>query len=523
MIRQAELKAGEEARLEAAKEAETAAKSAAAGNGKPGPAPVRVTYVPDFVKDEIRQQVRNELRDEVVKEVKVHARNEQWGVPAALPDWVNRFKLSGDFRVRFEDQFYAQDNQEFSYFNWPVINSKGGLSSAGDDVFLNTTTDRQRYRIRLRLGLDAQIAENFKAGVRLATSNDRSPISINQTLGQYGKQYEVALDRAFLQYDFVDGKGTEWFTLWAGRFGNPWLSTDNLHDPDLSFEGFAGTFRLPIGDSPALAQDYFRSGPQYRQINMGSTKPDSVFLTLGAFPLQEVALESQDKWLMGAQTGFDWLFGKDVRVKAGIAYYDYKNIVAQPNDLNSRLNDWTAPVFFTKGNSLAVIRNPSNDPAGCAASEITCLVGLASDFNIVDAMIAIDYGGFGENHVMLTANYSENVGFDEEEIFVRTGERIEPRTKAYQVRLDVGRPEVAKFGDWSTFLAYKYLERDSVLDAATDSNFHLSGTDAKGWMAGVVYGLAKNTWANVRWLSADEIDNAPLGIDVLMVDLNARF
>ncbi|WP_119628140.1 putative porin [Methylocaldum marinum] len=516
MIKQAETKAEAEARAEAAKEARVAATRGGPGKGKPGP--IRVTYVPDFVKDEIRAEVSKELRDEVVKEVKSQAKTEKWGVPAALPDWVNRFKLSGDFRVRFENQLFADDNQEGSYLNWPVINEEGGITAAGESAFLNTTVDRQRYRIRFRLGLEAQIAEHFKAGVRLATSNDRSPISINQTLGQYGKQYEVALDRAFLQYDYVDDKGRDWFTVWAGRFANPWLSTDNMFDPDLSFEGFAGTFRLPIGPKTALAENYFKSGPQYRQINMGSSVPNAVFLTLGAFPLQEIELESQDKWLWAAQTGLDWHFGSSTRMKAGIAYYDYKNIVALPNALGSRRNDWTAPAFFTKGNSLARI---SNDPSDTNVN--TRLVGLASDFDIIDAMLALDYGGFGANHIMLTANFSENIGFDRKEILRRTGLDIKPKTTAFQVRLDVGRPEIRKFGDWSTFFAYKYLERDSVLDAFTDSNFHLAGTDAKGWMAGMVYGLAKNTWANIRWLSADEIDGPPLGIDVLLVDLNARF
>ena len=46
---------------------------------------MRVTYVPQFVKDEIRAQVRDELRAEVAQDVMDRARQEQWGVPAALP------------------------------------------------------------------------------------------------------------------------------------------------------------------------------------------------------------------------------------------------------------------------------------------------------------------------------------------------------------------------------------------------------------------------------------------------------
>ena len=51
---------------------------------------VRVTYVPEFVRDEIREEIREELRDGIVADVKAEARDEGWGVPAALPNWLRR-------------------------------------------------------------------------------------------------------------------------------------------------------------------------------------------------------------------------------------------------------------------------------------------------------------------------------------------------------------------------------------------------------------------------------------------------
>ncbi|MDD5034369.1 MAG: putative porin [Methylococcaceae bacterium] len=524
MIQQAEKKAVEEAKAEAGKAAQAplpAETSAAKSKGV-----VRVTYVPEFVKDEIRQEVRKELRDDVVKEVKSQAKQEKWGVPAALPDWVNRFKPFGDFRVRYEDDFFGSGNLANTYNDWPAINRAGGIGKVGN-AYRNTTYDRQRYRIRLRFGLESQIADSLKAVVRLTTSNDRNPISNLQSLGQYGQQYDIALDRAFLQYDYRDGKGRDWLTLWAGRTPNPWLSTDNLFDPDLSFEGFAGTFRLPFGPDTVGAEPIKvpnTSMPQ--QLNLGYTQPNQVYLTMGGFPLQEKVFQSHGKWLWAAQTGVDWLFSGDSRLKAGFGYYSYENISAIPNVLGSRLDDWTAPQFFTQGNSLARISNdgaPSQEPR---------LMGLAANFNIVDAVVTYDYSGFAPHNIRLTANYSRNIGFDRGEIFRRTGLDIEPKTQAYQVRLDVGQSDIRQFGDWSAWLAYKYLERDSVLDAFTDSNFHLSGTDAKGWVASLNYGLMKNTWANVRWLSSEVIDGTrntrtgkknPYGLDVLLVDVNARF
>ena len=89
--------------------------------------------------------------------------------------------------------------------------------------------------------------------------------------------------------------------------------------------------------------------------------------------------------------------------------------------------------------------------------------------------------------------------------------------------ITIGADAIRKLHDWQVFVGYRYLERDAVLDAFTDSDFHLGGTDAKGWILGGDYGLARNTWLTLRYLSADEIDGPPLGIDVLQLDLNTRF
>ena len=179
------------------------------------------------------------------------------------------------------------------------------------------------------------------------------------------------------------------------------------------------------------------------------------------------------------------------------------------------------------------IRNGANDPFNCAND--TCKVGLASKFQVFNATATYDFARFDPVHISLTADYSKNLGFDQQQILDRAQpvgglkggivnyDNLKPRTNAFQVRLDVGHPEMKKLNDWGVFLAYKYLERDAVLDAFTDSNFHLAGTDAQGWILGANYGLLPNTWLTARWMSTNEIDGPPLASDVLLVDLNARF
>jgi hypothetical protein len=84
-------------------------------------------------------------------------------------------------------------------------------------------------------------------------------------------------------------------------------------------------------------------------------------------------------------------------------------------------------------------------------------------------------------------------------------------------------PEVNRRHYWQVFGAYKYLERDAVLDAFNDSDFHLGGTNNKGFILGGLYGLDRNVSVGLRWLSSSQIDGPPLSMDVLQIDLNAKF
>ncbi|QSB02885.1 putative porin [Methylomonas sp. EFPC1] len=510
MIKQAEVEAGQqvaEAKASGAKEAVPADE-------------VRVAYVPDFVKDEIRQQVRSELREEVVGDVMQKAKNEQWGMPNALPDWIKRFKLSGDIRLRSQHEYMADENIANSYIDWQAVNERGGLSAAGVDQFLNTTTDRQHFRERLRLGIDAIVTDGLKAGVRLATGNQRDPVSTNQSLGFTGQKYDFTVDRAYLQYDAFDDNKFKWLTLSGGRIKNPWYTgggeftggSELVWDTDLSFEGFAGTVRHRLGGSDSLMAN--------------DDQTHSVFATAGAFPLQESALSS-DKWLFGGQVGVDWGFVNQDNLKAALAYFDYVNVQAKQNtsvlgtcDLNSRGNTASRPEFMQGGNTLASI---CREGTGALASN-PGMVGLASDYNIVNANISYEMAMFAPYRLRLSGDYAKNVGFNKAAVSrMLNGTVVEGKTNAWQFRADFGWPRAEVAGHWNVFAAYKYVERDAVLDAFTDSDLHLGGTNSKGWFIGGNYGLMKNVWLTGRWLSADIITGPPLGIDVLQIDVNTQF
>jgi len=78
-------------------------------------------------------------------------------------------------------------------------------------------------------------------------------------------------------------------------------------------------------------------------------------------------------------------------------------------------------------------------------------------------------------------------------------------------------------GAWRTYFGYRYVEADAVLDAFTDSDFHLGGTDAKGFFVGGDFAFSPRVFARLKYFSANEIDGPPLGIDLWQLDINAQF
>lgn len=513
--------------------------SALAEAGETGNKPkrIRVAYVPEFVKEEIRQEVMAGLQDKVVAKVKADAREEKWGIPAALPGWLDKVKITADARLRMQDDGFGGDNSQNAYLDYLAINRDGGILAAQNknEAFLNTTKDRLRLRERFRLGLEAQITDGLKAGLRLSTTNQFSPVSSNQTLGNTGETYEVALDRAFVQYDFLDAQRNDWFSLYGGRIANPWFSTEMQFSPELSFEGFAGTFRWHINQSNPVVKNYRAPDANSRfGLQMGPQTPDSLFMTLGLFPIQEVNFSTSDKWLFGGQIGADWLVHKDSRMKLAAAFYDYENIRARPNARDSFDNDWTAPQFIQKGNTMAPINFNDGFNSRCTSSQSIqgqgCLFGLASDFKIFNATAMYDFADFAPIHALVSLDYAKNLGYDAERIAREfpgyftgvNGADNKDKTNAFQIRMDLGHQEIRHFKDWSAIIAYRYIQRDAVLDAFTDTIFHQGGTDAKGWMVGGNYGIAKNTWLMFRWFSTQAIDGPTLDIDTAALDLNLR-
>jgi polyhydroxyalkanoate synthesis regulator phasin len=469
---------------------------------------IRVTYVPETV--------RNQIRDELKQEVLAQAVEEGWAAPRAVPGWVNRIKFTGDVRLRYQTDRYAQDNTPAADY---VLAAQSGSTRAADfstvDSFglpsTDTASDVNRWRVRARLGVLAQISSGVSAGLRLATGNTGDRVSTNQTLGQNLNKYTFVVDQAYVRLAPTDA-----LTLTGGRIPNPWLSTDLMWDSDLNFEGVAATWTYP---HPAAR---FRP-----------------FATVGYFPIQaeDPPSNPDGRSLIGAQIGAAWDFSPMNRLRFGLAMYDFRDFEGR-REPNSAIDVVGATEFVTasdygssqyehglrqKGNTLFAT-NALNDTTQ------PFYMGLASRFRPLNLTGVWDLGYWDPVHVLLSADYVINTAFDRAEIRRRTGlDMGDASANAWRIGIAVGQPDIREQGDWNASFVYKRIGSDALLDAFTDSDFGQGGTNLKGFVLGFAYGLDQRTSLGLKYFSADSIasptlvDGDSFGVDTLQLDLAVKF
>ena len=481
---------------------------------------VRVPYIP--------QTVRDQIRDEVKAEVMVQAKEENWAQPNTFPDWVSRITVEGDVRVRDESRFYNGGNSN-EITDFAKLNAKGPYdvnpnTNGGYPPMLNTREDRRnQLRIRARLGVRAELSEAWTAGIRLATGSDDSPVSTSQTLGGGMGKKDIWLDQAYLTY-----RPAKWATVTGGRIANPFESTDTLFSNDLNFDGVAAIFKHPLegrdvtlfGTLGAFATEYANNGWNSSSLSEGST---------------------ENKWLLGAQVGADWKINNQNSLRGALAYYHFDNIAGKRSSSCSPWagdencdTDWSRPAFMQKGNTLFLLRNIAPNPLNPADTPQPQYVGLASKFDLLDLNLRWDTRVFDGLGLRLNGNYIRNLAYSKSKMASRSqgyivnnfGENgdIESGPNAWMLQATLGRSyDLKEKGDWLAFVGYKYIQPDALPDAFNDSSFHQGGTNARGYYIGAGYAFEKNVYGVFRWMSTKEIYGAPLAIDTMQFEINARF
>ncbi len=196
----------------------------------------------------------------------------------ALPDslkWAENVKISGDLRYRYE-----------------MIDEEG-------------KNNRDRNRIRARLGITGKVTDAIEMGLRLATcepfSSDKGdPISTNQTLDDAFSKKSIWLDLAYFKWSPKDSG----LNIFGGKMENPFYRVGGnqlIWDGDLTPEGIAIQYTRSLGES------------------------DELFANGGGFWVNEVS-GGADTGLWGIQGGLKHKFADKSTLTGGAGYYSYGNI-----------------------------------------------------------------------------------------------------------------------------------------------------------------------------------------------------
>ena len=189
------------------------------------------------------------------------------------PKWLDKVKLKGDFRLRYEHKERKGSN------------------------------DVERGRVRYRLGIEAKIVDQVRVGAGLASGSDSSTSarSTNQDLQDVFSTKPFSLDYAFVEY-----APTDWSSVIAGKFKRKkylWEPGDLLWDTDIN----------PEGGSARATYDW--------------TDEASLYANTGVWILDESTGDTSDPYLFYIQTGAkvkDEERGLDAQV--AVTYYDFDNV-----------------------------------------------------------------------------------------------------------------------------------------------------------------------------------------------------
>jgi hypothetical protein len=234
-----------------------------------------------------------------------------------------------------------------------VLRFSGDLRYRHEAVNDDAFTERQRQRIRARFGVTADVTEDLRVGLTLATGDD-DPVSANQTLDGGFERKSFGVDRAFCAW-----QATEDLSITGGKMANPFFRPGNHHliyDGDLNPEGLALRYD---------ATNWFASFAGL-WVDERSAADDSI--------------------LLGGQVAYRRTLGGGARLTAGVSYYDYLETQGQTPF-------WDGDAA---GNRL--------DAAG----------NYLSDFNEAELFAELGFR-VGDRPLSLFADYVTNVEADDED------------------------------------------------------------------------------------------------------------
>ena len=320
-------------------------------------------------------------------------------ITLTLPEWITKTTIKGNMRARFED------------------------------VEVNNSTSKSRFRGRVRIGAYGDVNSQMDWGFRISSGSDESATSSNQSFDDFSSKRKIWMDLGWFGY-----RPNELNDLYAaiGKMKKPWKGVSGLvFDGDLNPEGANIQYAFPAIN--------IQCGYYLMKDNLTGNNP------------------TLDINMLAAQLDGNITITENIKLHTGLAGFLYSNI----KDAEVVKSD--SDKYLSKGNSVRTI----------TADDGTATEYWINDFQEVDAFAYLNINRgpapfkiFGEYVINVAADSSDDDGW-----------KVGLKTKYKKFHAEYN---------------YRELGRDAVLGVLADSDFGGGGTGTKGHTFKFKYDVFKN-------------------------------
>ena len=443
---------------------------------------------------------------------------------------------------------------------------------------------RIRFRFGADMNLGENFTSGFRIGTGQNGSpvSENQSLGLPGANNQGGdfSSYAVWIDRAFLKYEIGDNPD-RMAALTFGRFDNPFFTpTTIMWANDIGFDGIAAQARYKVlkGVTPFATLGifpYFNTDMNFPATSQSKVSSYDKYLYAGQVGIDwKITRDLSFKGSAGyyyfqnaqgqvstpmvtpnQQTQGNTDDSRPSFAQRGNTYMELRNI--QKVNAYPTTSDPLVPAYVTNTSTANYVNNPDY-AAGNQVPPAPGLVplpqyqnqyqyfGLITPFNILSANGRLEYRHWEPFVVSVSGEWDNNLAFNKQSILgagptpgadnnyndtlitgpvnnINSGGSYNGGNNAWIAQFKIGSGALQKRWDWDFGVAYRYVESDAVIDGFCDSDFGGGGTNLKGWSVGGNLALSKNVFIGARWLNANAIAGPTYKLDILQLDINARF
>ncbi len=422
----------------------------------------------------------------------------------------------------------------------------------GKQVGTEDHAQRERWRYRLRLGMDVKLQDNWMLGLRLEAGPGARSANVTAgenpafakagtgtgTFATTGGKTGTAVtsvkweDTIFLGQLYLKYSPTSWSSVEAGRMPNPFVggnvgagaNASLVWDPDVNPQGVAEQFKYTLAIGGGSSGGGFSKDGKAIAVKNDPGMTIDLFANFGQF-VYEDAMENSfnkgtvqtpsrvDRWMLGFQVGAKANFSKTTYLQIAPAFYNYTGG-----------GDATLATYNGDGATVALNKNAN-------PKLVTFNQSGVNDLAVIDVPVEFGWRMWNLPFVVF-GEFTDNI--DASGRAAKAGHADKSGGIAYAAGLGVGK--VKKKGDWEIKAWWQHSEQFSLDPNINDDDIFNGRLNMEGIVARAAYAFTDSASLSLIYANGSRIDSnlgtggsSSLGSvpleksQMLFVDFNLKF